>query len=172
MGMSLSPKPKLSVCLHPGLCGGEVARHGAGGVAACAASLVACLGLPSSGQLHAAQARYADTVAQCEGAKCLPSPICLLPHLWALHPCGRMGRAAAFTTCECCHSHPDISCYLTSALSSPFTASSRRRSGPFKSELCAWAVPPPRFSCTALVPALHGPMPLAMSTSGQAGSAR
>ncbi|KQL60296.1 hypothetical protein AAES_09054 [Amazona aestiva] len=53
-----------------------------------------------------------------------------------------------------------------------YLSSSRRRSDPFKSKLCAWAVPPPCFSCTALVPALHGPMPLTMSTLGQAGSAR
>lgn len=60
----------------------------------------------------------------------------------SLAPWRGMGRTA-FTTWTCCHSHPDVSCYLTSALSSPFAASSQRRSGPFKNELCAWAVPPP-----------------------------
>ncbi|KAM9600308.1 uncharacterized protein ACIBXB_003877 [Morphnus guianensis] len=72
-----------------------------------------------------------------------------------------MGRAA-FTTWTCCHSHPDISCYLTSALSSPFAASSRRRSSPFKNELCASAVPPPCSSCAApgASPARLGPAPL------------
>jgi len=83
-----------------------------------------------------------------EGVRCLPSPSRLLLPSQALRCGGRMGRAA-FTTWTCCHSHPDISCYLTSALSSPFAASSRRRSSPFKNELCAWAVPPPCSSCAA-----------------------
>lgn len=85
----------------------------------------------------------------------LPSPSGLLP---ARELCAarRMGRAA-FTTWMCCHSHPDISCYLTSALSSPFAASSRRRSSPFKNELCARALPP-RCSGTAPAPR-HQPCP-------------
>lgn len=87
----------------------------------------------------------------------LTQPDMALPSRSGLPPARELRAArqdgdSAFTTWMCCHSHPDISCYLTSALSSPFAASSRRRSSPFKNELCAWALPPPRSSGEAPAP--------------------